>query len=217
MSDRQQERRSREPCERPVPAGCKTGEPDHRLVLVLSLAVAGLVLLAACGTPSPTEAPISAPSDAPTVVSAAGDGHATGANRYHAGRHRNPDADQHAAEPSCNRSTSADPYATTDRTPVPPTDTPPPPTNTPVPPTNTPIPPTARSTDGYAGPTNGHPATSAPVPVAGPGCGHLFQLRPDPAHGPYPGQERGDCGRHLGALLGRWLGWGLDAVNLGGE
>ena len=67
----------------------------------------------------------------------------------------------------------------------------------------------------YSSSTDPYRAASTPVPMAGSGGWHFRQLCTDPGHGPFAGQEWRDCRRHLGALLGGWLGGSLDTVNLG--
>jgi hypothetical protein len=89
-----------------------------------------------------------------------------------------------------------------------PTDTPSP-TNTPVPPTNTPR-PTARPPTRT--PTR-RPPTATPAPqFAWTACWHILQLWLDGVHGPYLGPKWCGGRRHLGALLDRWLEWGLGSV-----
>jgi hypothetical protein len=135
MSDRQQEPRGR-----PTLAGLKWGSRITAYLLVPALVAVGSVFLAACDLGSPTETPVSVPSDAPTVVSVA------------------ETATPHGPVATVTLAPTNTPVSVVATEASPPTDapsptaTPIPPTNTPVPPTHTPLPPTAV------------PPTSTPVP-----------------------------------------------------
>lgn len=114
-----------------------------------------------------------------------GDGNASRARGY-----SNSGADQHTGGYSCNRSTATHRYAATGRNSgttdqhTPAADQYPPAADQYPPATNRYAPTTdgyAGATDRYAGPSDGngasttaHATTCSPVPLAGPGCGHLF-------------------------------------------